>query len=351
MAIINDYTITKGIRVGSKVAERAYSGSNIVFDTPRIAYLGDCDEINEVLKSVFPISGSTAQKHLVFINKRESSWVQEAIVPTVNNSRPIGVFFNPNTSMYYIAPVEIGTEIIKYEFPWSCHYMFAQTGLSSIDFGHEGLCDTSKVEQMSFMFYANPELQTVNLRNIDTSSVMLMDDMFEDCVKLTTIVGLTELNVSSVIDFSYFLANTAISGVLDFSSYVTIQVKYFTGMFMNCKELLGLVLNTDFRFNNCIATDYMFYGCINIISIDTTLIGTFNIKHIDYMYYNCHKYNGTVYLRSTVVETYESCFEGCATVPPSQVKVNYNRSNTIIDDIIATKSSNSNVIKGNRVTG
>ena len=62
------------------------------------------------------------------------------------------------------------------------------------------------------------------------------------------------------------------------------------------------------------------------------------------MFHNCSKASGTFTIKGNPT-SYSDMFRYAAT-SGSGITVNYSSDTTSIDDIIATKSSNSNVVKG-----
>jgi hypothetical protein len=80
-------------------------------------------------------------------------------------------------------------------------------------------------------------------------------------------------------------------------------------------------------------------------------IGTFKVygtSIIGSMFYDCREANLTLNLYGNP-SGYSSTFYNAATVSGSGITVNYSSATTNIDNIIATKSSNSNVVKGSQL--
>lgn len=223
--------------------------------------------------------------------------------------------------------------------------------------------NVSKVKIMCYMFSylgATAENVYLDLSNWDTSNVENMEGMFEqmgDKSKSVVIKGLDKWNVS--------------------------KVKYMGGMFdwignYNAEEIdIGDLSNWDV--SNAEDMSYMFSGFNNRISnpkffdiskwdtrnvknmsnmfsffgeeTDKVInIGTLNIyaNDINYIFYDAPGINATVNAHTNLSSSsnYSSAFREAATIEGSLIKVNYSRDVTNIDSIIATKSNNSNVIKG-----
>ena len=96
------------------------------------------------------------------------------------------------------------------------------------------------------------------------------------------------------------------------------------------------VENMDYMFNNA------GYSSSSVINLGTLKVYA---KGIGGMFYQTPKVKVTLELRKNP-EAYSSAFTGASTVTGSLITVNYVDSVSDIDNIVATKSSNSNVVKG-----
>ena len=112
--------------------------------------------------------------------------------------------------------------------------MFSQGGIVSVP-----LLDTSKVVSMSYMFENCTDLTTISQFN--TSNVKNMSNMFVRCIKLTSI---PRLDTSNVTNMEY--------------------------MFASCSKLTTVPALDVSKVTNM---DYMFNGCTNLKSILITNIG------------------------------------------------------------------------------
>ena len=101
--------------------------------------------------------------------------------------------------------------------------------------------DTSKVTDMTNMFYDNTNLETLDISNFDTSNVKSMARMFYHCPKLKTL-DLSSFDTSNVIDMSgMFLRDSSLTDI-DFSSFNTSKVTDMNGMFFGCENIAFLGL-------------------------------------------------------------------------------------------------------------
>lgn len=139
-----------------------------------------------------------------------------------------------------------------YARPTSCYKWFQNciqltsiTGLYNLN--------TSEVTNMGYMFHTCYKLQKLNLSTFDTSKVLSMNGMFFRCTGLTS---------------------------LDLSSFNTAQVTKMNFMFYSCSSLTSLNVSS---FNTAKVTDmsYMFEDCGSLTSLD---VGSFNTAKVTSMY-------------------------------------------------------------------
>ena len=177
-----------------------------------------------------------------------------------------------------------------------------------------------------FSFYAwKNRVETTNLisinfnNNFNTSNVTNMNSMLYQC-KLLTSLDLSSFNTSNVTDMSR--------------------------MFHSCYSLTSLDLSS---FNTAKVTDmsYMFYYCTRLTSIGLSSFNTSNVTNMQEMFSYCLSLTTTINIMNANVNDYYM-FSNAATNSGSQITVNYiETASTLVDNMIASKSSNSNVIKGN----
>ena len=121
-------------------------------------------------------------------------------------------------------------------------------------------------------------------------------------------------------------------------------------MFYNCSSLTNLDLRS-FNTRNVINMLGMFYGCSSLTNLDLSSFNTANVTSMYYMFYNCSSLTTTINILNANVNDYSKMFLNSATKSGSQITVNYIASaSTLVDNMIATKSTNSNVIKGSIIS-
>lgn len=179
---------------------------------------------------------------------------------------------------------------------------------------------TSKVTDMSYMFHNCSELTELDVSGFDTKNVTSMRSMFHRCS------GLTELDVSgfdtrNVKDMSFMFHKCSGLTELDVSRFDTKNVNNMKNMFNNCSGLTALDIS---GFDTSKVTDMSwFFESISNITAEITIKGN--------------------------VTTYEGMFRECA-YEGGRVVLNYtSTTESIVDAMLQTNTSNGNIVKGRRV--
>jgi len=158
--------------------------------------------------------------------------------------------------------------------------------------------NTSKITMMNATFVANKNLKTLDLSGWDTSKVTLFATMFNECSSLTTITGIDKWNVSSATDISMMFTNCSSLTSLNLSGWNTAKVTNYMSAFSRCAKLNGSI-----TVGNANVLEYGMYGV----------------------------------------------FENTSTASGTKFTVNYKAGcQSIAQKLVATKSSNSNVVLGSQ---
>ena len=96
----------------------------------------------------------------------------------------------------------------------------------------------------------------------------------------------------------------------------------------------------------------MFSGCESLTNIgDIGKWDTSNVTNMSSMFYNCRMLTTTISILGNNVTNYRYMFSNAATQNGAKITVNYtSETSSLVDNMIATKSTNSNVVKGSQVT-
>ena len=120
--------------------------------------------------------------------------------------------------------------------------------------------DTSKITDMSGMFYKCTSLQNLDVSKWDVSNVEYMRGMFYKCTSLETL-DVSKWNVSNVEDMRYMFNECTSLKSLDVSKWDVSNVKDMSGMFFECKSLDTDTTMWNIRTNNI---DNMYYNAPHI---------------------------------------------------------------------------------------
>ena len=109
---------------------------------------------------------------------------------------------------------------------------------------------------------------------------------FSQCKKLTTIVGMENLNTSGVTKMDNMFLNCEALTSLDLSSLNTSEVTWMDGMIRGCTSLTEVNLS-NFNTEKVESTNSMFYGCHSLKTIDLSSFATPKLSYTGYMFFDC----------------------------------------------------------------
>lgn len=199
--------------------------------------------------------------------------------------------------------------------------------------------DTSKVVDISGLFQSAAlnsevvELDIGDFSNWDVSNVEGMYGVFAGLgrnIKGKWYIGdLSNWDVSNVTDMSAMFANTGIN-----------SSEWYIGDLSNWNTSNVIDMNSMFFQAGTNSSNWHSIGTLNVYADDIT-----------HMFYNSHYAKATlnIYNNPIYKEEYTDnylLFKDAATEDDALITINYSNNTTNIDDIIATKSDNSNVVKG-----
>ena len=205
----------------------------------------------------------------------------------------------------------------------------------------------------SFSKYENSKyisnLISINFNNnFNTSNVTNMHRMFSDCSSLTSL-NLSSFNTANVTNMTGMFYNCKSLINLDLSSFNTSNVTNMYNMFIGCSSLTSLDLS-NFNTTNVTNMNDMFRMCKQLKSLDLSSFNTSNVIEMEYMFYFCPYLTTTIKIMSANVSNYSGMFKSAATASGSKITVNYIAdASALVDNMIATKSKKSNVVKGTQI--
>jgi len=193
--------------------------------------------------------------------------------------------------------------------------------------------NTSKVADMSYMFYNCKNLTNMDVSKLNTSNVKSMHSMFYDCKSLTSI-DVSGFNTSSVTDMSYMfsdcnsLKSIKFRGSSDGDYYFdTSNVEKMDNMFCRCSSLEELDVS-GFKTSNVKDMSGMFDGCSKLVSLDLNNFDTQNVTDMSRMFRGCLKLStlDVSKFNTSKVTDMSSVFSECESLLEIDV-TNWNTSN------------------------
>ncbi len=109
---------------------------------------------------------------------------------------------------------------------------------------------------------------------------------FNQCVKLTTIEGMENLNTSEVTNMSQMFCNCTSLADIDLSHFDTQKVTNMSNLFMGCSALGSLDLS-NFQTVNVTNMSGMFYNCATLSALDLSPFLTNNVTNMRSMFQGC----------------------------------------------------------------
>ena len=211
--------------------------------------------------------------------------------------------------------------------------------------------NTINVTNMSYMLSSCESLSSLNISNFNTLNLTTMSSMFSNCSSLTNL-DLSSFNTANVTNMSYMFYRCSSLTSLDLSSFNTTKVTSMSQMFSKCSSLTNLDLS-NFNTVNVTNMGGMFESCSSLEKLNLSNFNTSKVE-IYYQYSNsifqlCRKLQTEITIMNPNVteENYKNMFDRAATDPNAKIIVNYtSETETLVDNMIKTKSSNSNVVKG-----
>ena len=214
--------------------------------------------------------------------------------------------------------------------------------------------DTSKVTDMSYMFMYLKEIINLDLSSFDTSKVTDMRYMFAQCLSLTSL-DLSNFNTSKVINMASMFNRLYSIKSINLSNFDTSKVTNMGSLFQGSAALETLDLS-NFDTSNVTNMRAMFGGInasgdmhLKEIKVSDKFV-TDNVTDMLEMFRLCRYLNFTFNVTGNKVTNYTNIFSNTATDSNAKVVVNYtSETESLVDQMIATKSTPSNVVKGSQI--
>ena len=177
--------------------------------------------------------------------------------------------------------VTIGSE--EKIFPNNCQGQFAyMKNLKELN-GLEHL-NTYNCTDMSYMFYFDEKLESLDVSKLKTNNATKMNAMFNRLQKVTSL-DVSNFNTSKVTNMYDMFYDCRGLKSLDLSNFDTSNVTDMKSMLSRLEKIQTLDLS---NFDTSKVTDmrYMFYYDTNLKSVNLSSFNTSNVTHMDFMFYN-----------------------------------------------------------------
>lgn len=156
--------------------------------------------------------------------------------------------------------------------------------------------NTSNLINMNAMFYMCVSLKEIDVSNFDTHNVTDMGAIFSNCYDLEIIKGLENWDTSNVTTMHMMFRTTAGYGppntndirVLDLSSFNTSNVVNMGRMFENCPFLETIYFGEGWDTSNVEDMSYMFNQCSALIELDLSKWDTTSTTNMTSMFRKCN---------------------------------------------------------------
>ncbi len=145
--------------------------------------------------------------------------------------------------------------------------------------------DVSEVEQFTQMFEGCIKLTSLDLSSWDVSKVWKFSKMFKSCESMTSL-NINNWNTESATDMGYFFYGCKSLTSLNVNHLKTGKVTFFDNMFRFCEKLTTVNLS-NWDTGSCINMAEMFHGCIGMKTLDLRKFNTSKVRENFLMFYNC----------------------------------------------------------------
>ena len=282
------FGLKDGKYLGEKLTYKLYikSGIAVLTTGPDLqsmlsGYTGDITEVVFDKETSEPTDGDWVLKKDISVNGNGTVWGILRDDPD-NSGKYIfhisfnrkKVYANPNSSKLFsfYKTVTIGNNISSLK---------KITGIETLD--------TSNVTDMSYMFYRNYVLESLDVSHFKTDMVEKMNDMFDSCSKIKSLdVSGFKTNKVTTMEWMFDLCRE-MTNIIGLTSFNTENVNEMRGMFARCSSLNTIDVSS-FNIENVksgVGLNHMFHDCSKITVLDLRNFKTINVKSMSYTFSNC----------------------------------------------------------------
>ena len=320
--------------------EDKLNGGGVDISLPNVSYCKDVKDVhytyNLVRFYVGEITGTTPQTVKIYTDSSTSipiqvskgnKWYSYAIPKNKElHSIKSGVFnHDAGWTNSIVKKVAIRADInYLSNIDDGINELFNIIPTSTIEVSFNGI-DTSKLIDMSFMFYNCSGLTSLDVSSFNTSNVLSMAGTFCGCSGLTAL-NVSNFDTSNVIMTSSMFAFCSSLTSLDVSNFNTSNVTDMSGTFYGCNGLTTLDLS-KWDTSKVTGMNQMFYGCTNLETLD---LSSWEI-HITDMY----TWMGEMFKGCSNLNTIR--MKGCSPETVEKIRKQLKEDGITRDDIIKTE--------------
>ena len=165
----------------------------------------------------------------------------------------------PNEQDSSLYDVTIGSTALQITLPLDSSWTFNpfRTNLTTVDFG----------------------------TSVDTKTTVNLSALFNGCSKLTTIIGLNNLDTTSLRYMDWIFQNCSSLTSVDLSNFNTTNVTTMWGLFQGCSSLTSVNLS-NFDTSKVTIMNQMFLGDTSLEELDLSSFDTAKVEDFRYMFQN-----------------------------------------------------------------
>ncbi len=144
---------------------------------------------------------------------------------------------------------------------------------------------------------------------------------------------------------SFFGAFTSLETIEGLEHFDTSNVVNMWAMFSECSSLKSLDLSS-FDTSNVTEISLMFNFCNNLTNLNLGNLNLTKVTGMSMLFHECQNLKTTINITNPNITTYEYMLTNAAINEESQIIINYTQETSdLVDQMILTKSENSNIIK------
>lgn len=239
------------------------------------------DKVNKETKEFEVSLGNITKLSYLFYNNKAIEYIYE--LPYNENITSVWNCFDSTDSLQSVNLN--GWDNLSEKTSLGC--FFAGSGIREIDLSK---LDTSKTNNLSFLFNNCKNLEHLNVSNFNTENVEDLSSMFTQSPNLKTIKGLENFKLDKATNFSKMFQGCESIESLDLSNWDVYKENLWRGdicLFRNCTKLQTLKIS-NWDFSNVYPevldkrfTPYIFENCVSLENIIGPIYNLKTSTHLD----------------------------------------------------------------------